>query len=152
MIFSPRHWQRTHGVNNVNFAILDIFGYKFAPRYAKFKHAFSDQFDVIMGDELEIKLKKPINIKLIEQEWNQIQRIICSLSRKTTKQSTMIKKLSNSKRSARTLLALREYDRLIKCLYLLEYVDNKTLRQFVQKALKRGSLPSIKKSHSFSQW
>ena len=128
----------TQGVNNVNFAILDIFGYKFAPRYAKFKHVFNNQFEVLLGDELEIKLKKPINIKLIEQEWEQIQRIICSLSRKTTKQSTVIKKLSNSKRGTRTLLALREYDRLIKCLYLLEYVDNKTLRQFVQKALNRG--------------
>ena len=32
----------------------------------------------------------------------------------------------------------REYDRLIKCLYMLEYVDNQTLRQFVQQALNRG--------------
>lgn len=128
----------THGVNNVNFAILDIFGYKFAPRYAKFKRAFNDQFEVILGDELKICLKKPINTKLIEQEWDKIQHIICSLSRKATKQSTVIKKLSNSKRNTRTLSALREYDRLIKCQYLLEYVDNKTLRHFVQQALNRG--------------
>ena len=26
----------THGVNHVNFALLDLFGYSFAPRYAKF--------------------------------------------------------------------------------------------------------------------
>ncbi|MDF4609408.1 Tn3 family transposase, partial [Vibrio parahaemolyticus] len=32
----------THGVNNVNFAILDLFGYQFAPRYAKFKNVFHD--------------------------------------------------------------------------------------------------------------
>jgi len=128
----------THGVNNVNFAILDLFGYQFAPRYAKFKNVFNDQFEVIYGDEITIQLKKPINLRLIEREWEQIQRILCSLSRKTTTQSTIIKKLSNNKKNSRTLSALHEYDRLIKYQYLLEYIGNKTLRHFVQQALNRG--------------
>lgn len=36
------------------------------------------------------------------------------------------------------LHARREYDRVIKCIYVLGYADNKTLRQFVQQALNRG--------------
>ncbi|CAM3486255.1 transposase (plasmid) [Xenorhabdus nematophila ATCC 19061] len=128
----------THGINNVNFAILDLFGYQFSPRYARFKQAFAEQFEVNTGTDMTISLKKPIKRKLIEQEWGNIQHIICSLSRKVTQQSTVVKKLSNNKRNNRTLLALHEYDRLIKCLYLLEYVDNKTLGQFVQQALNRG--------------
>lgn len=72
------------------------------------------------------------------QELGNIQHIICSLSRKTTVQSTVVKKLSDTKRSNKTLAALREYDRLIKCIYVLDYADNKTLRQFVQQALNRG--------------
>ena len=128
----------THGINNVNFAILDMFGYQFSPRYARFKRAFNEQFEVVSGKGVEIRLKKPINRKLIEQEWDQIQHIVCSLSRKATQQSTVIRKLSSNKRNSRTLSALHEYDRLIKCLYMLDYVDNKTLRQFVQQALNRG--------------
>lgn len=128
-----------HGVNNVNFAILDIFGYQFSPRYAKFKKVFNELFEVILeDDQLIIRLKKQFNIKLIAQEWENIQHIICSLSRKTTVQSTVVKKLSNAKRSGKTLAALREYDRIIKCIYVLYYADNKTLRQFVQQALNRG--------------
>lgn len=127
-----------HGTNSVNFAILDIFGYQFAPRYAKFKNVFEEQFEVTLGEDLEISLKTPINTRLIEQEWELIKHIICSLSRKSTNQSTVIKKLASNKRNSRTLKALREYDRLIKCLYMLEYVDNQTLRQFVQQALNRG--------------
>lgn len=127
-----------HGVNNVNFAILDIFGYRFAPRYAKFKNVFYSEFEVISGEEISIQLKKPFNFNLIEREWDEIQRIMCSLARKTTTQHTVIRKLSNKKRSNRTLAALHEYDRLIKCLYLLEYVDNESLRMFVQSALNRG--------------
>ncbi len=128
----------THGVNSVNFALLDIFGYQFAPRYARFKRVFEGLFDVNTAPELQITLKRPIKHKLIEQEWGNIQHIICSLSRKSTDQSTVVKKLANTKRSSRTLQALREYDRLIKSIYVLEYVDNQTLRQFVQQALNRG--------------
>lgn len=127
-----------HGINNVNFALLDIFGYQFAPRYARFKQTFEELFDVSLGEDLHITLKKPINRRLIADEWERIQHIICSLSRKATNQSTVVRKLSNSKRNSRTLAALREYDRLIKCIYVLEYVDNQTLRQFVQQALNRG--------------
>ncbi|MCW6556846.1 Tn3 family transposase [Yersinia ruckeri] len=129
----------SHGVNNINFAILDIFAYQFSPRYAKFKKIFNELFEITLDkDELIIKLKKEFNHKLIMQEWDNIQHIICSLSRKTTVQSTVIKKLSNTKRSSKTLAALREYDRLIRCIYVLDYADNKTLRQFVQQALNRG--------------
>ena len=128
----------SHGVNSVNFAILDIFGYQFTPRYAKFKHIFYEQFEVVYGEQIALQMKTPINGRLIEQEWDEIQRIMCSLSRKTTKQSTVVKKLANTKRSSRTLKALYEYDRLIKCLYLLEYIDNRTLRHFIQQALNRG--------------
>jgi hypothetical protein len=48
-----------HGVNNVNFAILDIFEYQFSPRYAKFKKVFNELFEVeLVDNELVIKLKK----------------------------------------------------------------------------------------------
>ncbi|ECG1390739.1 TPA_asm: Tn3 family transposase [Salmonella enterica subsp. houtenae serovar 45:g,z51:-] len=128
-----------HGVNNVNFAILDIYDYQFSPRYAKFKNIFNSLFEVeLIDDELVITLRKLINNKLIISEWNNIQHIICSLSRKMTEQSTVIKKLSNTKRNSKTLEALREYDRLVRCIYVLNYVDDKTLRQFVQQALNRG--------------
>ncbi|MEZ8862567.1 Tn3 family transposase [Vibrio sp. 10N.247.311.51] len=83
-------------------------------------------------------MRRPFNTSLIKQEWKNIQRIICSLSRKTTTQSTIITKLSNGKQNSRTLAALREYDRIIKSLYVLDYVDDKLLRQFVQQALNRG--------------
>lgn len=125
-----------HGTNNVNFAILDLFGYRFAPRYAKVKNTFFNLFEVTEEDGGAIRLKKDINCKLIQEEWDEIQHIICSLSRKTTTQSTVIRKLSNGQ--SKTLRALQEYDRLIKCIYLLDYVDNATLRRYVQQALNRG--------------
>ncbi|WP_338114328.1 Tn3 family transposase [Xenorhabdus indica] len=68
-----------HGINNVNFALLDIFGYQFAPRYAKFKKIFEELFDItLLGEKLHISLKKPIKNKLIMDEWERIQHIVCS--------------------------------------------------------------------------
>lgn len=128
----------SHGVNSVNFALLDLFGYTFAPRYAKVKKVFFDHFTVNTDQDIFIQLNKPINTELIIQEWDGIQRIICSLSRKTVDQSTIVKKLSNRRTADKTLRALQEYDRLVKSLYLLEYVDNETLRRYIQQALNRG--------------
>lgn len=36
----------THGTNHVNFALLDLFGYSFAPRYAQFSRVIESLFDV----------------------------------------------------------------------------------------------------------
>ena len=100
------------------------------------KKIFFNLFEVSEEDGGRIQLIKEINHKLIAEEWDEIQRIVCSLSRKTTTQSTIIGKLSNGK--SRILSALQEYDRLIKSIYVLEYVDNSTLRHYVQQALNRG--------------
>jgi len=130
----------THGTNQVNFAILDLFGYQFAPRYAKLKKVFSELFDVDNnnGNQSFIRLKKLINRKLIIEEWDEIQRIICSLSRKSITQSTLVQKLSTFSPTNRTLVALREYDKIIKANYLLHYIDDHSLRKYVQKTLNRG--------------
>lgn len=128
----------THGTNNVNFAILDFFGYQFAPRYKRVKNVFFDLFEVLedKNDNPIIRLNKEINIGLIESEWDSIQHILCSLSEKTASQSTIVRKLSIGKK--RTLLALQEYDRLVKAIYILDFVDNAELRHYVQQALNRG--------------
>lgn len=128
----------THGTNNVNFAILDFFGYQFAPRYARVKKIFFDLFVVSEDEDSRpvISLKNDINESLIDSEWNHIQHILCSLSEKTASQSTIVRKLSTGKN--RTLSALREYDRLIKALYILEFIDSNELRHYVQQALNRG--------------
>ena len=131
----------THGTNQVNFALLDLFGYAFAPRYAKFKRVFYDMFAIdanAKSGEPFIKLKKGINYQLIIEQWDKIQRIICSLARKKVTQSTLVKKLSTLSKSNKTLAALREYDRLVKANYLLSYLDDQEFRRFVQQTLNKG--------------
>ena len=136
------HSTDTHGANQVNFALLHLFGYQFAPRYRDFRRKVESGIYGFkrLGDYAGQPLKPVRRIKenLIISEWPNIERIILSLALKTTTQSVIVSKLSAYRRQNRTKQALWEFDNIIKSLYLLDYVDSPALRRNVQKALNRG--------------
>jgi TnpA family transposase len=136
------HSTDTHGTNEVNFAILHLFGYQFAPRYKDIHDKVSDSLYGFRhpsqyGDALLKPIRK-ISDKLIIDEWENIRRIMVSLALKTTTQSIIVSKLSAYARKNKTRRALWEYDNIIKSLYLLDYVDSPPLRRNIQRALNRG--------------
>jgi TnpA family transposase len=136
------HSTDTHGANQVNFVILETFGYQFAPRYKDVR----SKTDTLYGFKHPSKydetfLLKPANkanSQLIVEEEDHIQHIMASLALKVTSQSVIIGKLSACARNNRTKKALWELDNIYRSLYLLNYVDSVTLRRNVQRALNRG--------------
>jgi len=136
------HSTDTHGTNEVNFALLYLFGYQFAPRYRdlpdKVRHSLYGFKHPSQYEEGLLKPIRKINTQLIEEEWENIQRIVVSLALKTTTQSILVGKLSAHARRNQTRRALWEYDHIIRSLYLLDYIDSPELRQNVQHALNRG--------------
>lgn len=136
------HSTDSHGTNEVNFAILHLFGYQFAPRYrdiyGKIKTSlYGFRHPSRYRGSLLVPARK-INKKLIMEEWEGIQRIMVSLALKTTTQSIIVGKLSAYARKNKTRRALWEYDNIIKSLYLLDYIDSPPLRRNVQRVLNRG--------------
>ncbi|NQY35632.1 MAG: Tn3 family transposase [Alteromonadaceae bacterium] len=127
-----------HGINQFNHAILNAFGYQFTPRYAQFKKRFLDEFKIDINDGDILSFAKPINWKLIKSEWDNIVKIMLSLGMRTVQQCTLVKKLCSYKQRNTTMLALAEYNRILKCLHLLDYADDKQLRQVIQESLNRG--------------
>ncbi len=130
----------THGVNHVNFALLDLFGYTFAPRYARFGKVIEKMFNVSESKDQGVKLslKKLVKTELIIEHWDTIQRIVISLQEKSTTQATLVRKLSGYSQNHPLLQAFTEYNRMIKAIYLLDYIDDASLRGYVQRALNRG--------------
>ena len=127
------HSTDTHGTNHVNFVLLHMFNYQFAPRYK----AIQDKVRTSLygfhppshyGD-LILKPVRKINTALIVEEWDNLQRIFVSLARKTTTQSIIVGKLSAYARKNRTRQALWEYDHILRSLYLLDFIDSPPLRQ-----------------------
>jgi len=135
------HSTDSHGVNNVNFFILDCFGYKFAPRYKNIGGKFNRLVSFKSIDCYRKKLISPsmkIDIDLIKSEWENIKRIIASLAMKKSSQSIIIKKLSSHQKQNNTHKALQELDNIFETIYILDYINDVTLRQKVQKSLNRG--------------
>jgi len=85
-----------------------------------------------------LKPRRKLNIELVVEEWDNIQRIMVSLAMKTTTQNIIVGKLNAFVRKNKTRQALWEYDNMIRSLYLLDYVDSPPLRQNVQRSLNRG--------------
>jgi TnpA family transposase len=140
---STIHSTDTHGTNLVNFAILSVFGYDFAPRYATLQDRmrtslYGFQPPAAYGEDALFPPVRKLNTPLIVNEWDQIQRIFVSLARKTVSQHVLIQKLSSAKRRNRTLQALWEYDHIPETLHLLAFVDSPRRRRNVQRALNRG--------------
>jgi TnpA family transposase len=136
------HSTDTHGTNEVNFAILHLFGYQFAPRY---KDIYDKVTQSLYGfrhpsryESMLIKPIRRINEALIEEEWEHVKRIMLSLALKTTTQNIIVSKLSAYARKNKTRRALWEYDNIFRSLYLLDYIDSPPLRRNVQRALSRG--------------
>jgi TnpA family transposase len=136
------HSTDTHGTNEVNFALLHVFGYQFAPRYRdlqeKVQHVLYGFKHPSQYGTMLLKPIRKITTRLIVEEWEQIQRILVSLALKTTTQSIIVGKLSAYARRNKTRRALWEYDNIIRSLYLLDYIDSPPLRRNVQRALNRG--------------
>ena len=131
----------THGANAVNFAILYLFDYIFAPRYkdtgSKLDNIYGFRHKRAYAD-MSIQPVRKINTQLIIDEWEQIKKIMLSLATKSTTQSIIIGKLSAHERTNRTKSALCEFDNIIRSIHLLKYIDDMGYRQSIQKALNRG--------------
>jgi len=136
------HSTDTHGANQVNFALLHIFGYQFAPRYREIQEKvrtslYGFRHPSQYGDVILKPIRK-LNTALIVEEWDNLQRIFVSLALKTTTQSIIVGKLNAYARKNKTRQALWEYDNCLSSRYLLDYVDSPPLRKNVQRALNRG--------------
>ena len=136
------HSTDTHGTNQVNFALLHLFGYRFAPRYRDFRGKIQTGLYGFKHPKAyagyPLKPIRRIKENLIVSEWPHAERILLSLALKTTTQSVIVSKLSTYRRQNRTKQALWEFDNIIKSLYLLDYVDSPVMRRNVHKALNRG--------------
>jgi TnpA family transposase len=151
------HSTDTHGTNQVNFALLHIFGYMFAPRYKDIydtvtKSLYGFRHPSRYGNP-PLKPIRKINQKLIIQEWENITRVILSLAFKATTQHIITGKLSSYARKNKTKRALWEFDNIIRSLYLLDYVDSPPLRRNVNQALNRGeNYHQLRRAIAYANW
>ena len=78
-----------------------------------------------------------IDRQLIEDEWPNIKPIISALGLKEITQSILIKKLCNYTTDNRTRKAILEYDKLVRSIYTLKYLQDRKLQRDVHRSQNR---------------
>ncbi len=130
-----------HSINRVNFALMNLFGYKFMPRFTQIVEMANNRLvcfnNVSSYEKYILKPSKQVDKVLIIKEWDNILRILVSLALKKTTQSQVVRKLSSFKTNA-TLKALIPLDQIMMSDYLLDYIDSQEMRSVVQTSLCRG--------------
>ncbi len=134
----------THSINSVNYALLHLIDYHFAPHIKR----IGKKATTAIGSFLPQKVYKEkgytilptsqISSRLIEEEWGNIQHIFVSLLIGKTTQSIIVKKLSSYDRANKTQRALWEYNKILMSLHILNFIDNPLLRRYIRTALNRG--------------
>ncbi len=137
------HSTDTHGYSEAIFAIMHLLGVSFAPRIKKLgkqrlycldPRASYNKFDY------KIKPDTKINLKLIQDNWDDIIRLVATIKSKTTTASQIFKRLNSYTKEPKLYGALKEFGRIIKTNYILTYIDDVRLRQRIEKQLNKIEL------------
>lgn len=126
-----------HCINKSNFAITHWFGAKL---FSRFTNIEAQRAHLFCGNDLSeyahclIKPAGQLDRQLIEDEEQNLLRIIATLGLKEMTQSVLVKKLCNYTTLNRTQKALFEYDKLIRSINTLKYFYDPKLQRNVHRS------------------
>ena len=133
------HYTDTAGFTDHVFGSMHLLGFRFAPRirdlketklYIPGKSADYPALEKLIGGKL--------NIKHLRSHWNDILRLTTSIKQGTVTASLMLRKLGSYPRQNGLSLALREFGRIERTLFILDWLQNVELRRRVHAGLNKG--------------
>lgn len=133
------HYTDTNGFTDHVFALMHLLGFRFAPRlrdlaetklYVPAKKTDYAALTPMIGGAL--------NLKQIRAHWDDILRLATSIKQGTVTASLMLRKLGSYPRQNGLALALREFGRIERTLFILNWLQDVGLRRRVQVGLNKG--------------
>ncbi len=146
---SDIHSTDSHGFTEVVFAVTHLLGFTFAPRLKTLsKHQLYsfEKKKVYEQKGCAILPDAYINTKIIEENWDSILRFVATIKLKRTTASQLFKRLNSYSNQHPLYQALKEFGKIIKTLFILQYVDDLELRQSIEKQLSK-----IEQSQKFAK-
>ncbi len=143
------HSGDSHAYTELVFGLTNLLGFGFAPRIKNFKEQQLYGFHTPKHyQELGYKLtpKRKINIQLIKDNWDDILRFAITLKERKTTATQLLKRLTSYSRQHKLYAALKEFGKIIKTNFLLNYIDDVKFRQRIEKQLNK-----IEASNKFSK-
>ena len=141
---SSMHSTDTHGYSEIVFAVSHLLRTSFAPRIKDIADVALISFEKIVGD-LEakgypIKPSQYAEQKAIKSNWDYILRLVATIKLREHKASTVLKRLSSYAKQHFLLSGIKAFGRIIKSIFILNYIDDVELRQTIEKQLNKGEL------------
>ena len=149
-VVSTMHSTDTHGYTEVIFGMMDLLNINFAPRIKNIGKQTLYSFKNRKSYEktnYKILPNNYIKADLIEEYWDDILRIMVSIKLQKCKASQILKRLNSYSKQNPLHKALKEYGRIHKSLFILNYYDNLELRQAIEKQLNL-----IELAHKFAKF
>lgn len=133
-----KHTTDTAGYSDIIFALFDLLGLEFTPRLA----GLADKRLYHLGDRTDTPaarlLTHPIDTETIIARWDDLLRVAASLKQGTVTASLLVARVQAAGPQHPIALALREYGRLIKTLFVLRYLADETERRAIGRQLNKG--------------
>jgi TnpA family transposase len=133
------HHTDSGGMSDHVFAVMYLLGIKFQPRMSspndRRLYAFEAKgrygaLTPFMGERLDCKL--------IEANWDDVQRVIAAFRNRVVAPSLILHKLGTTPRQGALSLAMREIGRIERTIHTLDWIEDKGLRADTTDVLNKG--------------
>lgn len=138
----------TQGQSAPVFALAWLLGITLMPRIRNWKHlTFFRSHNTEHYEHIDALFSTAINWQLIETHVPDMLRVVLSMQAGKLTPSTMLRRLSSYNQHNRLYQSFRELGRVIRTIFLLQYLADVELRRMILVALNKGE-----SYHHFLQW
>ncbi len=149
VIKSDIHSTDSHGYTESIFGATYLLGFSYAPRIKNLKR---QRLYIFKGrgkaqrSTWKINPAGYIDTKLIEENWDDILRLIVTIKLKEITASELFRRLNSYSKQHALYRALKAFGKIIKSIFILRYIDNLELRQMIERQLNK-----IEQAHHFTR-
>lgn len=143
VVKSDLHSTDTHGYTEAIFGLTYLLGFAFAPRIKALAKQSLYQFHGLDRDERKswkIGPDKYVNESLIIANWDQLLRLVATIKLKESTASDIFRRLNSYSRQHALYQTTKAFGQIIKSLFVLQYVDDVSLRQAIERQLNKVEL------------
>lgn len=137
------HSTDTHGYSKVIFAVAHLLGFSYAPRIKNLKkqnlYIFKSRKKIVRSD-WKITPDKYVLEREIENNWDDILRLITTIKLKETTASDIFRRLNSYPKQHALYKSMKAFGQIIKSLFILRYLDELDLRQAIEKTAQQGGI------------
>ncbi|HEY5525073.1 MAG TPA: Tn3 family transposase, partial [Clostridium sp.] len=133
-----KNFTDSHGQSEIAFAFCHLLGFNLMPRIKAIHSQKLYRPDVGMKGEypnLQQILTRPINWDLIKQQYDQMIKYATALRLGTAETDAILKRFTRNNLKHPTYLALAELGKVIKTIFLCEYLNSEALRIEIHEGL-----------------